>query len=135
MGSDSQAMTGKLTMKYLTGVVVLAVLGLSAPLHAQDQSEQTQQTEAKPPIKPAKRAASKKTGTENAAAATTDGEPKATETTKAEAPKKKKAAHAESTLTFDGTASTAEPKKSAPTRHSSAPAVVKEGGKTCSGKD
>ena len=49
-------MTGKMTMKYLTGVVVLAVLGLSAPLHAQDQSAQTQQTEAKPPVKPAKKA-------------------------------------------------------------------------------
>ena len=101
-------MTGKMTMKYLTGVVVLAVLGLSAPLYAQDQSAQTRQTETKPPVKPAK---------------------------KAEAPKKKKVTHADNTPTFDGTASTAEPKKSAPVRHSSVPPVIKEGGKTCSGKD
>ncbi len=130
-------------MKYITGAVVLAVLSFSAPLYAQDKTDQTEpqaaQNEAAP-VKPVE-TAHKTTATGSTDAAATD-EKKPAAVKKAEAPKKKrKAAKTDSTLTFDGTASTTEPrlapKKSAdgPTRHSGSVPVVHEGGKTCSGQD
>lgn len=97
-------------MKYLTGVVIVAFFGVSAPLHAQVQQPPAQ-NEAAAPIKPAKKVA---------------------------AAKKRKSAPADS-ANFDGTASTSarNPKKatSAPTRHTGTVPVVREGSKTCSGQD
>jgi hypothetical protein len=122
------------TMKYLTGVIVLAALAASAPLPAQAQWAQTQtsQNDAAP---------ADKTDT-NGGAVSSDAKPKTGAVKKAEKPKKPKPA-ADHMLSVDGTASTTdepkhEPKKpgTVPVKHSSAvPAVVHEGGKTCSGQD
>jgi hypothetical protein len=100
-------------MKYLTGVMIFAFFGVSAPLHAQVQEPPAQSEAALPakPIKPAKKVA---------------------------AAKKHRPARTDS-ASFDGTASTSawNAKKAAsdPTRHSGTVPVVREGGKTCSGQD
>jgi Flp pilus assembly protein CpaB len=106
-------MTGTEATKYLTGVVIVAFFGVSAPLHAQVQQPPAQ-SEAAAPVQPAKPAK------------------------KVAAAKKRKPAPADS-ASFDGTASTdawnAKKAASDPTRHTGTVPVVREGGKTCSGQD